>query len=305
MKVFVSGATGFVGTAVSSAFVRAGHHVRGLTRSKAKADSLDARGIEPVVGSMDKPDPWLAKARECSLLVHCAAEEGARYMELDTDMVETLVACVGTLGAPHALLYTSGVWVYGDTRGERVDESSPLHPPELVAARARNEGRVLSANSERLRTIVIRPGCVYGGSGSLTGLWFKSAKKEGAARFVGQGAQRWAMIHLDDLAELYVRAGESGRGGEVFNATDRSNATVRECAAAASRAAGAEGKVATTSIAEATKRLGPVAECLAFDQHVDSSKAVRLLGWQPRHAGFIDQVERHYASWRALSKQSS
>ena len=145
---------------------------------------------------------------------------------------------------------------------------------------------------------------MYGGSGSLTARWFETAAHSGAAEIVGDGAQRWSMIHLDDLADLYVRAVESGRGGEVFNATDRSRSTVLACAQAASRAAGAEGRVVKTSIADAAKKLGAFAECLGFDQHIDSSKAVRLLGWQPRHAGFVDEVERLHSSWRALTHPS-
>lgn len=303
MKIFVTGATGFIGSAVASACARGGHHVVGLTRSQGNAALLDARGIEPVVGSMDAPGSWLPRAQRCSVLVHCAAEYSARYLELDRQAVEVLSSCAGRAGAAHTLVYTSGVWVYGDTHGERVDESSELDPPLLVAPRAKTEDFVIKASHDRLHTLVIRPGCVYGGSGSLTALWFETAAKEGAARIVGEGAQRWAMIHVEDLADLYVRAGESGLRAEVFNATDRSRSTVLECASAASRAAGAGGKVAATSLADALKSLGPMAECLAFDQHVDSSKAARLLGWQPRHAGFVDQVERHHASWRALANR--
>ncbi len=304
MRVFVTGATGYIGSAVASAFSRAGHHVVGLTRAEERARALGARGVEPIVGSMDAPDVWLAAARSCSLVVHCAAEYGPRYMKLDAEVVDTLRSCAGRAVAPHTFLYTSGTWVYGDTRGERVDETSPLSPPPLVAPRVEVEKRVIDSNRDWLRTLVIRPGCVYGGSGSLTALWFKSAAKDGAARLVGDGAQRWAMIHLEDLAELYVRAGESGLGGELFNATDRSRSTVRECAVAASRAAGAGGRILPTTVAEASKSLGPVAECLAFDQHVDSSKAERMLGWRPRHTGFVDEVEQLHAAWRELTSRS-
>jgi nucleoside-diphosphate-sugar epimerase len=132
----------------------------------------------------------------------------------------------------------------------------------------------------------------------LTAQWFDSAQKIGAARIVGEGNQRWAMIHLDDLADVYVRAAESTLAGEVLNASDRSRFTVMECARADSSAAGAGCKVESTSIAEASKAFGPMAECLALDQHVDSSKAARLLGWQPRHSGFVDGVGRYFRAWK-------
>ncbi len=301
MKVFVTGATGFIGSAVASAFARAGHHVIGLTRSKEKTALLERREIEPVVGSMDAPDAWLPRARSAAAIVHCGAEYSARFLELDREVVEHFLGGRGRPGAALTVVYTSGVWVYGDTGAECADETTELRPPALVTARARTEERVLGANSEHLRTIVIRPGCVYGGSGSLTGRWFETATGSGAAEIVGDGAQHWAMIHVDDLADLYLSAAESGCRGEVFNATDRSRSTVLACATAASRAAGAQGRVVKSSIADATKKLGGFAECLGFDQHVDSSKAVRRLGWQPKHAGFVDEVERLHAAWRALT----
>jgi nucleoside-diphosphate-sugar epimerase len=304
MKVFVTGATGFIGSAVASALARAGHHVVGLTRSKDKCALLESREIEPIVGSMDAPDAWLARARSCAAIVHCGAEYSARFLELDRDVVEHFLGSRGRPGAAQKLVYTSGVWVYGDTGRAAADEASLLRPPALVTARARTEERVLGASSEHLHTIVIRPGCVYGGTGSLTGRWFETAAQHGAAEIVGDGAQHWAMIHLDDLADLYLRAVESGCRGEVFNATDRSRSTVLACASAASRAAGAEGRIVKTSVADAAKKMGAFAECLGFDQHVDSSKAVRRLGWQPKHAGFVDEVERLHASWRALTGAS-
>ncbi len=197
------------------------------------------------------------------------------------------------------LIATSGVWVYGDTGDGVADEAAPLDPPTHVAPRPAVDAAVLSWNGGGLRTLVIRPGCVYGGGGSLTAAWFESAARAGAARVVGDGTNRWAMVHRDDLADLYVRAAESGLGGEVLNATDRSRATVNECAAAASLAAGAEGRVEHVPVEVAVAAMGPFATCLALNQHVDSWKAVRRLGWTPRHGGFVDSAPRLYAAWKA------
>jgi nucleoside-diphosphate-sugar epimerase len=301
MRVFITGASGYIGSAVAAAFARAGHEVRGLVRTASKSARLAAREIEPVLGSMDDPKSYAAAVSSSSVLVHCAAEYSPRYMELDRKTVTSLIDAARAAQLPRAILYTSGVWVYGDTGDGRADEASAPNPPGLVRSRAEHERMVLGANGGALRTIVIRPGCVYGASGSLTAAWFESAEKKGAASIVGDGSQRWAMIHLDDLASFYVRAAESSFGGEIFNATDRSRFTVMDCARAASRAAGANGKVEALYVPEAAKSLGPMAECLALNQHIDSSKAVRLLGWQPRHSGFVDGIERYYRAWKASS----
>jgi nucleoside-diphosphate-sugar epimerase len=298
MKIFVTGASGYIGSAVCEELARAGHEVLGLVRSEAKGRPLAAREIRPVVGTMQDPDAWIGATRDCSVLVHCAAEMSPQFHALDRQTIDALLGSPSSAPAARLVLYTSGVWVYGDTGTRTVDESTPLRPPAMPKPRAETEERVLAANTSRLRTLVLRPGCVYGGSGSLTAMWFDSAAKSGAARIVGDGSQRWAMVHRDDLALAYRLAIESSCAGEVFNVTDRSRFTVHECASAASRLAGT-GAVESLPLARATQELGSVAECLAMTQHVDSSKAARVLGWNPRHGGFVDGVERYFTAWKA------
>jgi len=285
--------------AAVTALRRAGHEVCGLVRTAEKARALAAREIEPIVGTMEDPRSYVERASACEAFVHTAAEYTPRYMELDKRTVDTLIGAATGSQRPRLFVYTSGVWVYGDTGDARVDESSGIKPVHVAAKRAEHERLVLAADRGPLRTIVVRPGCVYGERGSLTADWFESATKNGAARIVGDGANRWAMVHLHDLADLYVRVVESSQRAEIFNATDRSRFTQLECARAASHAAGAGGRVANLSLAEATKVFAGMAECLAMTQHVDSSKAVRLLGWQPRHGGFADEAPRYFAAWRA------
>jgi nucleoside-diphosphate-sugar epimerase len=300
VNVFVTGATGYIGSAVAAAFARCGHEVHGLVRSREKAVRLAAEGVHPVFGSLDDPPSYRGAADSSQILVHCAAEFSPRQWDLHGRTLETLLASARSAGLPRTLITTSGVWVYGSTGMSAADESSPLGPPLLVLPRAAFDEQVLAANDPPLRTLVIRPGCVYGGRAGLTASWFESAEKEGAARVVGDGSNRWSMIHVADLADLYLKAAESVHGGEVFNATDRSRFTVLECARAASFAAGAGGKTAILSADEASRTMGaPFVECLLLDQHVDSSKAVRLLGWQPRHGGFADGTRRYFEAWRA------
>ncbi|MBZ5587693.1 MAG: NAD-dependent epimerase/dehydratase family protein [Acidobacteriia bacterium] len=299
MKVFVTGASGYVGSAVSAALARAGHEVFGLARTKQKAERLEAVEVSPVLGSMGDPSSYVGAARECQVLVHCAAEYSAAYFDLDRKTIDTCLAAAGDSAQTRLFVYTSGIWVYGDTGHEMVDEQSPLRPPAFIAPRVEHERLVLAATRGRVRTLVIRPGCVYGGRGGLTGSWFESASKEGAARIVGDGAFRWAMVHVEDLADAFVRAAESTWGGEVFNVTDRSRFTVHECAEAASRAAGANGKVSRLPLADAVKAMGPYADCLVLNQHADSRKAVLMLGWQPRHGGFVDDAGKYFTAWKA------
>lgn len=281
MKAFVTGATGYIGRAVAEALRRRGHRVAGLTRSAAKARSLASAEIEPVIGDMRDASAW----KSADVLIHCAVEYGAEYEALDRRTVDALLALGGKV------LYTSGVWQYGP--GGPFDESSAGVP--LMPWRSAHEKLVLAAKG-----LVIRPGCVYGGTGGLTGLWFQGAVDHKAAPIVGEGANRWAVVHVSDLADLYVRAAESTLSEELLNAVDGSRFTVREMAEAASRAAGAGGAVEALPFAEAEKRYGGMARGLALDQDVDSSKAARLLGWEPRFQGFPPDAELYFAAWRAF-----
>lgn len=302
MKIFITGATGYIGSAVAAAFARAGHHVRGLARTAEKGDLLARMEVEPVIGTLEDPASLAAGAAGCQVVVHAAVEYSPRTFELDRSAVRMLTGVLSEGKLPRKFVYTSGVWLYGDTGGALVDEGTAPKPLPMVAQRAEIEAMVLAANAGPQKTLVLRPGCVYGGSGSLTASWFESAETGGAARFVGDGANRWAMVHVQDCADAYVRAALSPFGGEVFNVTDRSRFTVAECARAASVAAGREGKVEAVPVADARAKMGPIADALAIDQHVDSRKAVALLGWQPQHGGFVDGAARYHLAWKSLRK---
>ena len=297
MNVFITGATGYIGFNVAMAYRRAGHSVWGLTRSEERARILTRHEIVPVIGSMQKPDGWGAAAKTCSVLIHAAVDYQADPFAIDKQTVEFLLSLAQQGHRPKTLIYTSGVWVYGHTHGALFDETTPLNPPKLVARRPVTEQLVL--NAAAVRGLVIRPGCVYGYQGGLTGMWFAAAVKEKVLTAVGDGGNRWTMVHADDLADAYLRTGESGLSGEVFNITDRSRWSVAEMVSAVARVTGYAGKISFIPVAEAAKTMGDFAECLALDQHADARKAVRLLGWQPKHGGFVDDVETYFMSWKA------
>lgn len=297
MKIFITGATGYIGFNVATALRRAGHDVWGLARTEEKAQLLTRNEIHPVPGSLQAPDSFRTIAEECSVLIHAAADYTTDTFSLDRKVVAELLAAARRGARPKTLIYTSGVWLHGDTGGRVVDETAPLNPPKLVSLRPATEELVLKGSG--VRGLVIRPGCVYGRQGGLTGIWFKGAHVDKALKVVGNGNNRWAMVHVDDLADGYVRLAESGLTGEVFNLVDRSRATVGEMARYVACAAGYEGEIEFVPAAVAAKTLGDMAECLAMDQQIDGRKATRLLGWQPQRDGFIDEIETYFSSWKA------
>jgi nucleoside-diphosphate-sugar epimerase len=302
MRVFLTGATGYLGSHIARAFRRAGHDVSGLVRNKAKFPALEEAEIRPVLGTLQEPSSYLLVAEKCELLVHAAVDYQADSFALDRQTVEALLSTGQTGPKPKTLLYTSGTWVYGNTGSRKADETAPLTPAVRVVRRPEIEA--LALGSRAIRGLVARPGCAYGGPGGMTGEWFASGEKS-ALSLVGDGRNRWAIVHVDDIADGYVRMGESGLSGEIFNFVDGSRATVQDMASAAARAAGYTGKIEWIPVAQAAKTLGTFAECLALDQHVEATKAARLLGWKVKHPGFLEDADVYFKSWKAARERAS
>ena len=290
MRVFLTGATGYIGGAVADALRAAGHEVVGLARSDEAVRRLEARGIVAHRGDLKEPQSLVQAAREVDAVIHTASTNDAYAAQADRETVEAIVRALEGTNKP--FIYTSGIWVYGDTGEHPANEQSPLNPTPLVAWRPANEQLVLESSERGVRAIVIRPGIVYGRGGGIPAGLVQSAGKNGTVRFVGEGENRWPQVHVDDLADLYVRALEHAPSGTVLNATSGQSVRVGEVAEAASRAGGAEGRTESWPIAEARKALGPYADALTLDQQVSSEKAVELLGWKPESPSMLEDLER-------------
>jgi nucleoside-diphosphate-sugar epimerase len=285
---FITGATGYIGRNVARAFRRAGYRVLGLTRSASKAADLAADEVVAVIGTLQDPAAWQAAAASAEVLVHAAVDYSTDTMALDQAIVKLLIRSASARNA--TLIYTSGVWVHGDTGGRVVDETAPLAPIEIVAARPATERLVLDASA--LRGIVIRPGIVYGQRGGLTAAFFDEQP------LLGDGGNHWPLVHVDDLADAYVRAAERGSARSVYIVAERSRATVGELVSAARAAAGLGNPPHRLAAPEARKTLGALAEALMLDQQVSAARAERELGWRARHAGFIEEAAIYAAANR-------
>ncbi len=294
MKVFLTGGSGYIGSAVALRLKKAGHDVLALVRSEEKGAALKAAGIKLVVGELGKPAGYAAAAYGVAAIVHVAQEQSAEAVELDKKTIANARELLhGKVGG--TFVYTSGCWVHGDTEGA-ADESAPLNPAQMVAWRPAHEQLALGMAKDGIRAVVVRPGIVYGGArGGIPATFFGTAQKQGAATLFGEGANHWPMVHVDDLAELYVRLVERAPAGSIFNAVDASEHTQREIAEAASRAAGKDGKVLATPV-DAGNLFG---EALALDQRLSSEKARSELDWRPRHESFVAEAPVLFQQWHA------
>lgn len=285
MRTLLTGGTGFIGSAVLDELVGAGHDVHAVVRNDRAAAQVAERGATPLHLDVTDIDAFTAALDGFDAAVHAASPaEGAD--EFNAAVIE---AAMRAFADGRRFVLTSGVWVYGDNADIR--EDSPHAAPELVAWRVPQEERLI-ASSVDARIVV--PGVVYGHGQGLVGLITDAPRtSDGALRLIGDGSQRWTLVHVDDLARLYLAVLEhDGPIGRVI-ASDGSPATVREIAEAV---AGPSGVVPTT--ADATRaRLGAAfADALLLDQAASGDFARSALGWTPEHASVLDEVERAQAA---------
>jgi nucleoside-diphosphate-sugar epimerase len=281
MKIFVTGATGYIGSAVVERLRDFGHQVLGLARSDASARKLESAGAHAARGDLRDKVALARAARESDAAIHLAMEYSPQTSELDRGAVDTILEEFRLTGRP--FLYTSGIWVLGDTGDAVADEETELHPPPLVAWRPAVEQLVVKAQGPR--GIVIRPAMVYGRGGGFVASFVEQARKNGAVRIVGSGENRWPFVQIDDLADLYVLA-LGAPAGSLYFASAGPSVPVKQVARAAARGAPVE----TVPLEDARRAMGPVADALVLDQTISSRKAVRELGWSPKGKPVMDEV---------------
>jgi nucleoside-diphosphate-sugar epimerase len=285
VKVFLTGATGYLGSAVAAALLKARYRVSALVRNP---QALLDPSVEKIVGDLRRPDLFSSALASADAVVHVALSWNPAGPESDQGPVAEMLRQIRC-----PFVYTSGVWLLGDTRGARVDERCALNPLPLVSWRPAVEKLVLA----HPQGIVVRPGCVYGGTGGLFGALWKQAAA-GTVSLVGDGSNRWAKIHRDDLASLYVAFLDKRPFGRVYHAADGDESTMRQVAEGMLQAAGRPGSVSLSAPDEARTRLGALVEGLTVDQRVSSDKARREMMWTPRYS-FLRDLPKLYAEWRA------
>lgn len=287
MRVFITGALGYIGHAVACTFARRGHSVLGLIRKKEDAHLLVAHEIEPVIGTIADPASYISTAENADVLIHCAFENSKDGVSHDRKTVETFAKLARTW------IYTSGCWVYGNSNGKKFNEGTPINPIPLVKWRPPHEEIALASKGN-----VIRPGCVFGERGGLTAAWFESVKQN-KPTLPGTGLQRWPMIHVEDLAYLYLLAAEKELKSIILNAADDSYSTIQENMQALLKSQGNHTPITYLDKDAAKTHFGPLSEGLMVDLLLSSERAQRLLGWKARKTPFALAPDSYYDAWLA------
>jgi nucleoside-diphosphate-sugar epimerase len=294
MNIFLTGGTGYIGSAVLEALVRAGHQVTALVRNPERASRVAARGARPVIADLGQPTSYRQAAIGHDAYIHTAKDHSSRAETVDRATIDTLLP-IATAGPGAVVIYTSGVWVLGNTHGP-VAEDAPLDPAAISAWRPSHEKIVLGASSNGVRVAVVRPGIVYGSAQGIVGDMFRDAAN-GLMRVVGSGENHWPLIYDRDLADLYVRILSRRDAAGVFHATDDGDERVNDLVEAIGTHTSFRPEVRHMPIAEARGKLGPYADALALDQIVRSPRA-RALGWAPTLHSVGRNVARLFEEWR-------
>ena len=292
MKVFVTGATGYLGGSVSTKLLEKGHEVIGLARSAEAAVALKKRGIESLPGDINSYTPFVDVTKRVDAVINAANSDNAF-------VVHALLT--GLRGTGKTLIQTSGSSVVGaydngEASEDTFDEDTPFTPQPEKATRVAIDHAVLASAKENVRSIVIRPTLIYGrGVGvAATSIQLPKlidvARKAGVPRHVGRGLNIWGHVHIADVADLYLLALEKAQAGSLFYA-ENGEANFKSVAQSIGRMLGLGDKTHDWPIGEAVEGLGPGAYLSFGSNSRVRGVQSRALGWQPKGRALFDEIE--------------
>jgi nucleoside-diphosphate-sugar epimerase len=301
MRVFLTGATGFIGSAIVPELIKAGHQVLGLTRSDAGARSLIAEGAEVHRGSLEDPESLRSGSAQSDGVIHCAFDHSAfggnnlsKFVEVceqDRRAIEALGDALR--GSDRPLVITSGTGMGNAAPGQPATEDhfDPDHPnprrlSEVAAAAVSERG--MNVSVVRLPQVhdTVKQGLIT--------YAVQVAREKGASAYVGEGLNRWPAAHILDVAHLYRLALEKHEAkreaGTRYNAVAEEGVSMREIAEVIGR--GLKVPVVSLSQQEAQAHFGWLAMFVSYDMPASSAQTRRRLGWRPTGPGLIADLEQ-------------
>ena len=293
MRIFVTGASGFIGSAVVPELLRAGHQVTGLARSDASAAALTAAGAEVLRGDLTDLDSLRSGAAASDGVVHLAYNHDFSQMGVAAQTDRAALEAIGEAlaGTDRPLVFASGV--IGTTPGRTATEldspPSGLHP-RIATARA-----ALSLASRGVRVVSVRFAPTVHGEDDhgFMHVLIDIARRKGVSAYVGDGENRWPAVHRLDAAILVRLALETGEAGTSLHAVAEEGVRIRAVADVIGRSL--DLPVASVPAEEASEHFGWMGMFIGADSPVSSVLTRERTGWQPTHPGLIEDLDQgHY-----------
>ncbi len=294
MKVFITGAPGYIGGTVAAKLLAAGHEVSGLARDSEKAALLSARGIEPVVGTLDDLAILDAAARDADAVINAASTH-------HSFAIRTLVDALR--GTGKTFIHTSGSSILADNAagmhaGNVFTEDMNFTPqPEKATWHAIEQQIILPAAQDGVRTVVLCPCMIYGtGAGVRTEsiqvpLMIRVAREAGVSRYVGAGENIWSNVHIDDCVDAYLLALEHAPAGSYFY-LEAGEDTLGDVARAIGHLLGHNAPAQSMTMTDAYEAWGmPMTQSLGSNSRLNGDKARAMLRWTPKGPPMLDDIE--------------
>lgn len=294
MRIFVAGASGYIGGSIAAHLRDAGHDVLGLVRSREKAERLAALGVEPVLGDLDDGALLARIAQGADATVNAASSDDRGAVDAMLDALE---------GSGRPFLHTSGASVVadralGEAGGRILYDDEAFEPLPERAARAALDRAVVAAAGRGVRSVVLCNSLIYGRGLGLNPdsiqipKLIEAAKNEGMGVHIGSGANVWSTVHVGDVVELYRLALERAKPGS-FLFVENGEASFREMAQAIGRMLGFGGRTKSWPPEEAIRRWGErAAWTFGSNCRVRGRRARSELGWRPSRPSVTDEIER-------------
>ena len=292
MRVFVTGATGFIGSRVVKELIGAGHQVIGVYRAEDKAPALKAAGAEVYRGSIDDPDSLKDGASRSDGVIHLAFNHDFSTFAANCETDRRVLEAIGSVlaGSDRPLVVTSGTAIARVSPGELAMEDAPrISSSDFPRAASEETTADLAANG--INTSVVRLPQVHNPERQgLISPWIMTAREKGAFAYVGEGRNRWPAAHVSDVARLYRLAIEKAERGAVYNAVAEEGVPALEIAETVGRRL----KLPVKSISpeEAEDYFGWFARLAARDIPASSEKTRKKLGWRPTGPSLIADLEQ-------------
>jgi nucleoside-diphosphate-sugar epimerase len=285
MRVFVTGATGFIGSAVVQELLGAGHQVVGLARSEASAKSLAAAGARAHRGALDDAESLRRGAAESDGVIHTAFNHDfsdfAASCQTDQLAIEALGAALA--GSNRPLVVSAGILALASGRPSTEEDSPGAHFPR------RSEQTALASKGVRASVVRLSPSVHGDGDHGFVPTLIRGAREKGFATYVGDGQQRWPAVHRLDAARLFRLALENGPAGSRFHGAADEGVPIRQIAEIIGRRLGVP--AVSKSPEEAAALFGLIGHVLAMDSPASSEKTQQSLGWRPTQPGLIADLE--------------